>query len=159
MVVALPLFLQNMDSSILGTALTSIAASLHTDSLQLNLAVTAYLISPAIFMPASAWIADRFGPRRVFCSAIILFSIASGLYGAADSLVALIAFRVLQGACGAMMIPVGRLILLRCVVPELMVVAMVWFTLPPVLGRMLGPLVGGMLASIHPPLRWQRQSD
>ncbi len=144
MVVALPLFLQNMDSSILGTALTSIAASLHTDPLQLNLAVTAYLVSLAIFLPASAWIADRFGPRRVFCSAIVVFSIASGLCGAADSLVALIAFRVLQGAGGAMMIPVGRLILLRCVVPELMVAAMVWFTVPPVLGRMLGPLVGGM---------------
>lgn len=144
MVVALPLFLQNMDSSILGTALTSIAASLHTDPLQLNLAVTAYLISLAIFLPASAWIADRFGPRRVFCSAIVVFSIASGLCGAADSLAVLIAFRVLQGAGGAMMIPVGRLILLRCVVPELMVAAMVWFTVPPVLGRMLGPLVGGL---------------
>ncbi len=152
MVVALPLFLQNMDTSILGTAVPSIAASLRVDVLQLNVALTAYLISLAIFLPASAWVADRFGPRRVFCIAVALFSLASGLCGAARSLEALIAFRVLQGIGGAMMIPVGRLILLRCVSPGSMVTAMVWFAMPPVLGRMFGPLVGGLTVTW---LSWQ----
>ena len=130
LVVALPLFLQNVDSSILGTALPTIASSLHVDALRLNLAITAYLLSLAIFLPASGWVADRFGPRRVFCAAIGLFSIASGLCGLATSLEMLVACRVLQGIGGAMMVPVGRLILLRGVTPSSMVAAMVWFTVP-----------------------------
>jgi EmrB/QacA subfamily drug resistance transporter len=144
MVVALPLFLQNVDTSIMGTALPTIADALHVDALRLNLAITAYLISLAIFLPASGWIADRFGPRRVFCGAIALFSAASGLCGLATSLEMLVACRVLQGIGGAMMVPVGRLILLRSVAPGAMVAAMVWFTVPPAFGRLIGPLMGGI---------------
>lgn len=144
LVVALPLFLQHVDSSIMGTALATIAQALHVDALRLNLAVTAYLISLAIFLPASGWVADRFGSRRVFCAAIALFSGASGLCGLATSLEMLVAFRVLQGIGGAMMVPVGRLILLRSVPPGAMVAAMVWFTVPPAFGRLVGPLIGGL---------------
>jgi len=144
LVVGLPLCFQNLDSAIMGTALPAMATALRVDTLRLNIAITAYLISLAIFLPASGWIADRFGSRRVFCCAIAMFSAASALCGLANSLEMLVAFRVVQGIGGAMMIPVGRLILLRNVDPRAMVAAMVWFTMPPVLGRMIGPVFGGL---------------
>lgn len=147
MVVALPLFLQHLDSSIMGTALPIIADSLQIDALRLNLAITAYLISLAIFLPVSGWFADRFGSRRVFCGAITLFSLASGLCALATSLEMLVACRVLQGMGGAMMVPVGRLILLRSFAPGAMVAAMVWFTVPPAFGRLIGPLIGGIVVT------------
>ncbi len=147
-VVASPLFLQNLDSSVMATVLPSIAHSLNVPPLHLNLAITAYLLSLAIFLPVSAWLADRFGPKRVFCVAIALFSLGSALCGAANSLPAMVLFRVFQGLGGAMMVPVGRLILLRAVPPSEMVSAMVWFTVPPLLGRMVGPLFGGAIVSV-----------
>ncbi len=147
MVVSLPLFLQNIDASIMGPALPAMSASLQVDILRLNLAITAYLISLAIFLPASGWLADRFGARRVFCVAITVFSLASALCGVANSLEMLVLCRVLQGMGGAMMVPVGRLILLRSIPPERMVTAMVWFTVPPVVGRLLGPLAGGAMVT------------
>lgn len=113
MVVACPLFLQNLDTSVMATALPSIARSLDVQVLHLNLAITSYLLSLAVFLPLSGWFAERFGARRVFC--------------------------------GAMMVPVGRLILLRSVPSARMVAAMVWFTVPPAIGRMAGPLFGGAI--------------
>lgn len=147
-IVASPLFLQNLDSSVMATALPSIADSLQVPPLHLNLAITAYLLSLAIFLPVSAWLADRFGPKRVFCMAIAFFSLGSALCGAAQSLPEMVLFRVLQGLGGAMMVPVGRLILLRAVPPSEIVSAMVWFTVPPVMGRMVGPLFGGAIVSV-----------
>ncbi|SIT49933.1 Major facilitator transporter [Paraburkholderia piptadeniae] len=148
LIVACPLFLQNLDTSIMATALPSIARSLDVEALHLNLAITSYLLSLAVFLPASGWLADRFGARRVFCSAIGLFSFASALCGLATSLPQLVAFRVLQGMGGAMMVPVGRLILLRSVPPARMVAAMVWFTVPGAVGRLAGPLLGGFVVTI-----------
>jgi MFS family permease len=132
-IVASPLFLQNLDSSVMVTALPSIATSLAVPPLHLNLAITAYLLSLAVFLPLSGWLADRLGARRVFCMAIALFSLASTLCGLASSLPELVVFRILQGMGGAMMVPVGRLILLRAV--------------PPVIGRMMGPLFGGAIVT------------
>ncbi|MFT3719154.1 MFS transporter [Pseudorhodoferax sp.] len=146
-VVAAPLFLQNLDTSIMTTALPGIAQALQVEPLRLNLAITAYLLSLAVFLPLSGWCADRFGARRVFCWAIGCFALGSALCGVAQSLHQLVVFRVLQGLGGALMVPVGRLILLRSVPTELMVRAMVWFTVPPAIGRMLGPLVGGAIVS------------
>jgi len=146
-IVASPLFLQNLDSSVMVTALPSIAASLAVPPLHLNLAITAYLLSLAVFLPVSGWLADRLGARRVFCLAIALFSLGSALCGMADSMPELVVFRILQGLGGAMMVPVGRLILLRAVPPEGMVAAMVWFTVPAVIGRMMGPLFGGVIVT------------
>jgi EmrB/QacA subfamily drug resistance transporter len=146
-IVAFPLFLQNLDSSVMATALPSIARSLQVETLQLNLAITAYLLSLAVFLPLSGWVADRFGAKRVFCGAIACFSIGSALCGVADSLTSLVLFRVVQGLGGAMMVPVGRLILLRRVKPSAMVAAMVWFTVPPAIGRMVGPLFGGVIVT------------
>ncbi|MFL9871405.1 MFS transporter [Paraburkholderia megapolitana] len=148
LIVACPLFLQNLDTSIMATALPSIARSLEVQTLHLNLAITSYLLSLAVFLPASGWLADRFGPRRVFCAAIVLFSVGSALCGLANSLPQLVVFRVLQGMGGAMMVPVGRLILLRSVPPARMVAAMVWFTVPGAIGRLAGPLLGGLVVTI-----------
>jgi EmrB/QacA subfamily drug resistance transporter len=147
-IVASPLFLQNLDSSALATALPNIAHSLQVPALHLNLAITSYLLSLAVFLPVSAWLAERFGTKRVFCMAIVLFSLGSALCGAATSLPELVLFRVLQGLGGAMMVPVGRLILLRSVAPAQMVSAMVWFTVPPVIGRMMGPMFGGAVVTM-----------
>lgn len=147
-IVAFPLFLQNLDTSVMATALPSIAQALRVEPLRLNLAITAYLLSLAVFLPLSGWCAERFGARRVFCWAIAFFSLGSALCGMADSLSQLVAFRILQGLGGAMMVPVGRLILLRSVPQALMVGAMVWFTVPPTIGRMLGPLFGGAIVSV-----------
>jgi EmrB/QacA subfamily drug resistance transporter len=148
LIVAAPLFLQNLDTSIMATALPSIARSLDVEALHLNLAITSYLLSLAVFLPASGWLADRFGARRVFCTAIALFSAGSALCGLAGSLGQLVVFRVLQGMGGAMMVPVGRLILLRNVPPARMVAAMVWFTVPGAIGRVAGPLFGGLIVTI-----------
>jgi len=147
-IVASPLFLQNLDASVMVTALPSIAASLAVPPLHLNLAITAYLLSLAVFLPVSGWLADRLGARRVFCLAIALFSLGSALCGMASSLPELVVFRIVQGLGGAMMVPVGRLILLRAVPAEAMVAAMVWFTVPPVIGRMIGPLFGGAIVTM-----------
>ncbi|SFB98168.1 drug resistance transporter, EmrB/QacA subfamily [Polaromonas sp. OV174] len=147
-IVASPLFLQNLDTSVMATALPSIAESLKVPPLHLNLAITSYLLSLAVFLPISGWLADRFGAKRVFCLAIAFFSLGSALCGAANSLPELVLFRILQGLGGAMMVPVGRLILLRSVPPSQMISAMVWFTVPPVIGRMVGPLFGGAIVTL-----------
>ena len=148
LIVACPLFLQNLDTSVMATALPSISRALGVDVLHLNLAITAYLLSLAVFLPVSGWLAERFGARRVFCWAIVLFSAGSALCGMADSLGQLVLFRILQGMGGAMMVPVGRLILLRTVPTAQMVAAMVWFTVPGAFGRMAGPLFGGVIVTI-----------
>src|SRR5215475_6359476 len=147
-IVACPLLLQNLDTSIMATALPSIARSLDVEPLHLNLAITSYLLSLAVFLPASGWLADRFGTRRIFCTAIVLFSVGSALCGLATSLPQLVLFRVIQGMGGAMMVPVGRLILLRSVPPARMVAAMVWFTVPGAVGRLAGPLLGGLVVTV-----------
>lgn len=148
LVVACPLFLQNLDTSVMATALPSISRSLDVGILDLNLAVTAYLLSLAIFLPISGWLADRFGARRMFCVAIGMFSLGSAMCGMATSLTGLVSYRLLQGVGGAMMLPVGRLILLRSVPPSQLVNAMVWFTVPGAIGRLAGPLFGGAVVSI-----------
>lgn len=147
LIVACPLFLQNLDTSVMATALPAIAQSLDVRILNLNLAVTAYLLSLAIFLPISGWLADRFGARRMFCVAIALFSLGSAFCGLATSLPSLVAYRLLQGIGGAMMLPVGRLILLRSVPPAQIVRAMVWFTVPGAIGRMAGPFFGGAVVT------------
>ncbi|WP_454902970.1 MFS transporter [Variovorax gossypii] len=148
LIVASPLFLQNLDTSVMATALPTIANALDVSVLHLNLAITSYLLSLAVFLPVSGWLAERFGPRRVFCVAVAFFSLGSTLCGAAQTLPQLVAFRVLQGLGGAMMLPVGRLILLRSVPPAQMVSAMVWFTVPPAFGRLAGPLFGGAIVTL-----------
>lgn len=148
MVVACPVFLQNLDTTVMATALPTMAQSLQVPVLELNLAITSYLLSLAVFLPASAWLAGRFGARAVFCGAVIVFSFGSALCGVAGTLAQLVACRMLQGIGGSMMVPVGRSILLRSVHPAEMVKAMVWFTVPGALGRLAGPLFGGAIVTV-----------
>jgi EmrB/QacA subfamily drug resistance transporter len=151
-VVAAPLFLQNFTASVLATALPSLALALHSDVLHLNLAITLYLLSVAVSLPMAAWLCERVGPRRLFCLALIIFSVGSVAAALSQSLWQLAAARVFQGVGGAMMIPVGRLILLRSMPPNEIVRATIWYTVPPAVGAIIGPLVGGFVVSY---LSWQ----
>lgn len=148
LIVAAPMFLQNVDMLATTVALPDMAASLNVLPLQLNMVVAAYAIGLAVFLPLSAWMVERFGAKRIFCTAIVIFASASALCGIANSAGVLIGCRVFQGFGAAMMVPVGRLILLRSVSSSDLLVAMVWFTIPPAIGRFLGPLIGGAIVSI-----------
>ncbi len=120
LIVATALFMENLDSTVLATALPAIAQSLGENPIRLNLAISSYLLSLAVFIPASGWMADRFGARHVFRIAIGVFMLGSILCGLSTSFFGLVGARILQGIGGAMMVPVGRLVLLRSVQkPEL----------------------------------------
>jgi EmrB/QacA subfamily drug resistance transporter len=140
-------FMHQFDGAVIATALPSMAASLHEDPVRLNLAITTYLLALAVFVPVSGWMADRFGAKRVFISAIVVFTVSSVLCGIAHSLLELVLYRVLQGIGGAMMTPVGRVIVLKSVPKLQLVQAMNYITIPAVLGPLLGPSVGGFIVT------------
>jgi EmrB/QacA subfamily drug resistance transporter len=144
-IVASALFMQNLDSSVVATALPAMARDLDADPVHLSVAITSYLVALCVFIPVSGWVADRFGARRVFMAAIIVFAGASALVGLAQGIGSLVAARVVQGIGGAMMVPVGRLLLLRRVTKEELLTAMTWLTMPALLGPVCGPPVGGLL--------------
>ncbi|RKP46067.1 DHA2 family efflux MFS transporter permease subunit [Trinickia fusca] len=145
--------MEQLDSSVLSTVLPAIAADFAIAPLRLNLAITSYLLSVAIFIPASGWVADRFGTRDVFCAACVLFTLGSAACGMAQTLPELVAARVLQGIGGAMTIPVGRLILLRAFPKSQYIRAMSYVTIPALIGPVLGPIVGGAIAT-YTSWRW-----
>ncbi|MGH7002777.1 MAG: DHA2 family efflux MFS transporter permease subunit [Alphaproteobacteria bacterium] len=147
LVVACALFMENLDSTVLATSLPAIAQSLGESPLHLNLAITSYLLSLAVFIPISGWIADRFGARRVFCAAIVIFTLASVSCGFADSFWGFVLSRVVQGMGGAMMVPVGRLVLLRSVPKAELVSALALVTIPALIGPVIGPPLGGILTT------------
>ena len=147
LIVAVALFMENMDSTVIATSLPAIAADIGTDPLALKLAITSYLISLAVFLPVSGWTADRFGARNVFRLAILVF--ISGSIGCAlsQSLTQFVIARMVEGVGGAMMTPVARLILVRTVDKRELVVAMIWVTIPALFGPMIGPVLGGFLTT------------
>jgi EmrB/QacA subfamily drug resistance transporter len=147
LIVACALFMENFDGAVIATALPEIARDLGSDPIRLSAAITAYLFGLAAFIPASGWIADRFGAQSVFRAAIAVFMLGSIGCGFADSLTTLIIARVVQGAGGAMMVPVGRLVLLRTVEKKELVSAMAWLTVPALIGPVMGPPVGGAIAT------------
>jgi EmrB/QacA subfamily drug resistance transporter len=147
-IVASALFMQNLDSTVIATALPAMARSFGAPPLHLSVALTSYLISLSVFIPASGWVADHFGARPVFCAAIGLFTLASLGCGLAPNLAMLVVARVVQGLGGAMMLPVGRLVLLRSVSRVQMVAAMSWLTMPALIGPILGPPLGGLIVSV-----------
>ncbi|WP_439817954.1 DHA2 family efflux MFS transporter permease subunit [Zavarzinia sp. CC-PAN008] len=147
MIVGSALFMQLLDSTVIATALPSIAQSIGADAIRLNLAITSYLLSVAVFIPISGWAADRWGARTVFTCAIAIFTGASVLCGLSNSLAELVMARILQGLGGAMMVPVGRLVVLRSVPKANLVQAMTWLTIPAVLGPVLGPPIGGFIVT------------
>jgi EmrB/QacA subfamily drug resistance transporter len=144
-VVASALFMQNLDSTAVATALPAMARDFGEVPARLGTAVTSYLVALTVFIPASGWVAERFGARRVFMAAILVFTLASALCGLAQGVGSMIAARVLQGMGGAMMVPVGRLLLLRRVKKEELITATTWLTMPAVVGPLLGPPLGGLL--------------
>ncbi len=145
LIVATALFMQNLDSSVIATALPTMARSFDADPVRMSLALTAYMLGLSVFIPASGWAADRFGAKRVFLVAIGVFTLSSLLCSASATLPQLVASRLLQGAGGAMMVPVGRLLLLRSTPKSDLVNAMAWLTMPGLLGPVLGPPVGGFI--------------
>lgn len=147
LVVAFAFFLEQLDSTIIVTAIPDMARGLGETPLRLNLALTSYILSLAVFIPVSGWVADRFGMRQTFCAAIAIFTLGSVACGSAQNLQMLIAARVLQGFGGAMLSPVGRLILLRSFPRSELLNAMVYVSIPAVVGPTLGPLAGGLITT------------
>ncbi|GAC1335557.1 MAG: MFS transporter [Beijerinckiaceae bacterium] len=147
LIVACALFMENLDGTVIATSLPAIAADLGEDPIALKLALTSYLLSLAIFIPASGWAADRFGARTVFRTAIVGFTLGSILCGLSSTLSEFVTARVLQGVGGAMMVPVGRLVLVRAVPRAELVRAMAYLSVPALLGPVLGPPVGGFITT------------
>lgn len=144
-IVASALFMQNLDSSAVATALPAMARDLAVEPARLGAAITSYLVALTVFIPVSGWVADRFGAKRVFMVAIVIFTLASVLCGRATGVAELIGARVLQGIGGAMMVPVARLLLLRQIRKDEMLSAMAWLTMPAMIGPISGPPLGGFL--------------
>ena len=144
-VVASALFMEQLDSTIINTAVPTMAESLNVTPLSLKSVVTSYLVSLAVCIPASGWMADRFGTRRVFSVAVGVFTISSILCGLAISAPMLVATRILQGIGAAMMMPVGRLTIIRTFPKSELLMAMNFVIIPALIGPMLGPTVGGLI--------------
>jgi EmrB/QacA subfamily drug resistance transporter len=147
LIVATALFMENMDSTVIATSLPAIAADIGTSPLTLKLAITSYLLSLAVFIPASGWTADRFGARLVFSLAVAVFMIGSIGCALSSSINHFVIARILQGAGGAMMTPVGRLVLLRSIDKSALVNAMAWVTVPALVGPVIGPPLGGFITT------------
>jgi EmrB/QacA subfamily drug resistance transporter len=147
-VVATALFMEQLDATIVNTAIPSIAANLHVTPLSLKSVVTSYILSLAVGIPISGWMADRFGTKRVFGSAIALFTLASVLCGLSLNAPMMTAARLLQGIGGAMMMPVGRLTIIRTFPKSELLGAMNFVIIPALIGPLLGPTVGGLIVHL-----------
>jgi len=146
--VSLAIFMQMLDSTIVNTALPAMARSLGESPLQMQSVVFSYALAVATFIPASGWIADRFGTRRTFLAAIVLFTLGSLACALSPTLQWLVASRVLQGIGGAMLLPVGRLAVMRSVPREQFLSAMSFIAIPALIGPLLGPTLGGWLVEV-----------
>ncbi|MBV6306429.1 DHA2 family efflux MFS transporter permease subunit [Candidimonas humi] len=146
-IVGCALFMQMLDSTVVATALPVMAGSLDSTPVKMNVAITSYLLATAVFVPISGWAADRFGAKRVFIAAILLFTLSSVGCAMSHNLTELVIARVVQGMAGAMMVPVGRIILLRKVPKTELLKAMSFLSLPALLGPVIGPPLGGFLVT------------
>src|ERR1700684_627222 len=147
LIVATALFMENMDSTVIATSLPAIAADIGTSPLTLKLRIPSYLRALPVFIPASGWTADRFGPRMVFSIAIGVFMLGSIGCALSSSVTELVIARIVQGLGGAMMTPVGRLVLLRSIDKSALVNAMAWVTVPALVGPVIGPPLGGFITT------------
>jgi EmrB/QacA subfamily drug resistance transporter len=153
LLVAGTFFMENLDASVITPAVPQIARSFGVHPLNLNVGVSAYMLTLGVFIPVSGWVAERFGPRRVFASAIAVFTIASMLCGLAQTLPEFVVTRVLQGVGGALMVPVGRLVVLRVTPKEKLISVIATLTWPALVAPVLGPPLGGLIAD-HANWRW-----
>lgn len=144
-IVAFGFFMQTLDTTIVNTALPSMATSLGENPLRMQSIIVFYVLTVAVMLPLSGWLADRIGVKRVFFSAIVLFTLGSTLCAQAETLNQLIAYRVIQGIGGAMMVPVGRLTVMKIVPREQYMAAMAFVTLPGQVGPLIAPALGGFL--------------
>lgn len=149
-IVATALFMENLDATILNTAVPTMARSLDVEPLSLKAVLTSYTLCLAVFIPISGWMADRFGTRRVFMAAVACFTVGSLLCGLAVNIPMLVAARILQGIGGAMMTPVGRLSIVRTFPKSEMLTAMNYVVIPALIGPLLGPVAGGLIVNWLP---------
>ncbi|MGD1091171.1 MAG: DHA2 family efflux MFS transporter permease subunit [Bryobacteraceae bacterium] len=145
--VAVAFFMEALDTTILNTAVPTVAAALKVAPLSMKSVLASYTLSLAVFIPISGWVADRFGTRRVFASAIGIFTLGSFLCGISTNIHVLVACRILQGCGGAMMVPVGRLTLVRTFAKSELIRAMSFVAIPGLIGPMLGPIAGGLIVA------------
>src|ERR1700758_1708943 len=145
--VAAAFFMENLDGMVIATALPQMGKSFHVNPVDLNIGMTAYLLMLAVFIPISGWVADRFGARTIFVSAIAVFTGSSILCGLSAGFWQFTAARVIQGIGGAMMVPVGRLVVLRTTEKHDLMRAMVYITWPGLLAPVVGPPVGGFITT------------
>jgi EmrB/QacA subfamily drug resistance transporter len=150
--VAVAFFMESLDTTILNTAVPAISAALHVGPLSMKAVLASYTLSLAVFIPISGWVADRFGTRRVFAAAIGLFTLGSFLCGASTNIHALVACRILQGCGGSMMVPVGRLTLVRTFAKSDLLRTMSFVSIPALIAPMLGPIAGGLIVGY---LHWR----
>jgi EmrB/QacA subfamily drug resistance transporter len=150
--VAVAFFMESLDTTILNTAVPTVSAALHVTPLSMKSVLASYALSLAVFIPISGWMADRFGTRRVFASAIGVFTLGSFLCGISSDIHLLVACRLLQGCGGAMMVPVGRLTLVRTFAKSELIRAMSFVAIPALVGPMLGPMAGGLIVAY---LHWR----
>jgi EmrB/QacA subfamily drug resistance transporter len=150
--IAVAFFMESLDTTILNTGVPTIAAALHVAPLSMKSVLASYTLSLAVFIPISGWMADRFGTRRVFGSAIGIFTLGSFLCGISTNIHVLVACRILQGCGGAMMVPVGRLTMVRTFAKSELVRAMSFVAIPALVGPMLGPITGGLIVGY---LHWR----
>src|SRR5271163_4205673 len=143
--VAVAFFMESLDTTILNTAVPAISSALGVAPLSMKAVLASYTLSLAVFIPISGWMADRFGTRRVFASAIGVFTLGSLLCGISSNIHLLVASRILQGCGGSMMVPVGRLTVVRTFAKSELVRAMSFVAIPGLIGPMLGPIAGGLI--------------
>src|SRR4029079_8236016 len=150
--VAVAFFMEALDTTILNTAVPAIARALEASPLSMKAVLSSYTLSLAVFIPVSGWMADRYGTRRVFSAAIGIFTIGSVLCGISNSIHMLVICRILQGCGGAMMVPVGRLTMVRTFAKSELIRAMSFVAVPALIGPMLGPVAGGLIVGF---LHWR----
>src|SRR5450432_620825 len=150
--VAVAFFMESLDTTVLNTVVPAIAKALDVAPLSMKAVLSSYTLSLAVFIPISGWMADRFGTRRVFASAIGLFTLGSFLCGISSNIHVLVGCRILQGCGGAMMVPVGRLTMVRTFAKSELIRAMSFVAIPGLVGPMLGPIAGGLIVGY---LHWR----
>ncbi|HEV2673918.1 MAG TPA: MFS transporter [Aliidongia sp.] len=147
LIIACAMFMENLDGTVITTALPEMAKSFGTNPIRLSLGITSYMLSLAVFIPISGWIADRYGARTIFSAAIGVFTLGSILCGLSQNVPEFVGARVLQGIGGAMMVPVGRLVLLRSCEKSELVRAMSYLMVPAMIGPVVGPPLGGFITT------------